>query len=89
MNLSGIVLLVQVRTVGRCILAALSSRPATSEVPALEHLFNVLHPILRNDLAHHFLIPFPISSVAVCPSPYPKFFISSGAIRPLSMRQLR
>lgn len=38
---------------------------------------------------HHLLTPFPTSSVAVCPSPYPKFFISSTAIRPLSMRQLK
>jgi hypothetical protein len=37
----------------------------------------------------HFFLPFPTSSVTVCPSPYPKFFISSCAIKPLSMRQFR
>jgi hypothetical protein len=37
----------------------------------------------------HFFLPFPTSSVTVWPSAYPKFFISSGAIKPLSMRQFR
>jgi hypothetical protein len=38
---------------------------------------------------YHFFLPFPTSSVTVWPSAYPKFFISSGAISPLSMRQFR
>ena len=94
---SNTVLLVQIHTLsGHCNVRGQSRALHQSRLPAkptLEHLFTneSRHPssILHNHSIHHFLIPFPISSVAVCPSPYPKFFISSGAIRPLSMRQLR
>jgi len=65
------VLLVRIRTAGHCLLASglvFEADRQRSSDPRVSLRFPSSQS-LRSNLAHHFLIPFPISSVAVCPSP--------------------